>query len=377
MRNLLEQLYKTKLQLLAVVSTVVGIALLLLARWTETVAGGSWLTSLPLTDLGSALFTTGLLAVAFEYLDRKDGDERANQRLRQVLREEAPAIRDAVVDGFALNADALQNVASPELLDRIVSNALALRLGDPALAHDAYTDLRDQVIRAPERWRDVKASVALSPWTDGPATGVGSMFVATIRWEYRVRPATPTVRFACVADRDEYRELLRDPTTVSVWYFGHPTGIDAASRDAFELVQCAVNGTDRPIRRTQRKGSQLYTATIPETTDDEEITISCTYRVLVQRHGHLLYLDIPRPTKGLQVQLWYGDCGIRRVNTLDFIASAQEPRILRSPASVPTPSVEVGFDGWIFPKSGVAFVWVLESELPPAPTKRVRCNMAT
>jgi len=51
------------------------------------------------------------------------------------------------------------------------------------------------------------------------------------------------VRFACVADRDEYRELLRDPTTVSVWYFGHPTGIDAASRDAFELVQCAVNGT--------------------------------------------------------------------------------------------------------------------------------------
>ncbi len=85
--------------------------------------------------------------------------------------------------------------------------------------------------------------------------------------------------------------------------------------------------------------------------------------VLVQRHGHLLYLDIPRPTKGLQVQLWYGDCGIRRVNTLDFIASAQQPRILRSPASVPTPSVEIGFDGWIFPKSGVAFVWVLEEEL--------------
>ena len=32
-------------------------------------------------------------------------------------------------------------------------------------------------------------------------------------------------------------------------------------------MQCAVNSTDRPIRRTQRKGSQLYTATIPETTD--------------------------------------------------------------------------------------------------------------
>lgn len=213
----------------------------------------------------------------------------------------------------------------------------------------------------------------LTPWTDGPKTGPGSMFVATIRWEYRIRPATPTVRFACVADMNEYRDLLRDPTIVSAWYFGWPTDMDAASRDAFERVQCAVNGLDRPIRRSQRKGSQLYTATIPEIAEGDEVTVSCNYRIL-QRHGHLLYLDIPRPTKGLQVQLWYGDCGIRRVNTLDFIASAQEPRILRSPASVPAPSVEIGFDGWIFPKSGVAFVWVLESEMQVATsslTKRI------
>jgi hypothetical protein len=29
----------------------------------------------------------------------------------------------------------------------------------------------------------------------------------------------------------------------------------------------------------------------------------------------------------------------------------------------PTPSVEVGFDGWMFPKAGVAFVWVLDEEV--------------
>jgi hypothetical protein len=195
------------------------------------------------------------------------------------------------------------------------------------------------------------------------------MFVATIRWEYRARPATPTVRFACVADLDEHRELLHDPTIVAAWYFGRPKGIDASSPDAFALVQCAVNGIDRPIRRTQRKGSQLYTATLPTTTTGQEVTISCIYQALVQRHGHLLYLDIPRPIKGLQVQFSYGDCGIRRINTLDFIASAQQPRILRSPASVPTPSIEISFDGWIFPKSGVAFVWVLEGEMATDKTK--------
>jgi hypothetical protein len=363
MRDLLDRLHKTKLQLLALVSTVTGITLLFLAHWMETITTAAWLTNLPLTDIGSALFTTGLLAVAYEYVNRKDGDERANERLRHVLREEAPTMRKAVIDGFTFSADTLKDVAAPELLDRLITNALALRLDDHTLATDTYTGLRDQLIQAPERWHDVKASVTLSPWDRGPATGDGSMFIATIRWEYRARPATPTLRFACVADLDEHRELLRDPTIVAAWYFGRPTGIDASCPDAFALVQCAVNGIDRPIRRTQRKGSQLYTATLPPTTTGQEVTISCIYQALVQRHGHLLYLDIPRPIKALQVQFWYGNCGIRRINTLDFIASTQQPRILRSPSSVPTPSIEISFDGWIFPKSGVAFVWVLEGEM--------------
>lgn len=53
----------------------------------------------------------------------------------------------------------------------------------------------------------------------------------------------------------------------------------------------------------------------------------------------------------------------RYVNVLDYIAGARQPRIAQLPASDPTPSVEIGYDGWVFPKGGVAFVWMLESEL--------------
>ena len=84
---------------------------------------------------------------------------------------------------------------------------------------------------------------------------------------------------------------------------------------------------------------------------------------LVQQNGHLLHLDISHPTKGLHVQFSYGDCGIRYINVLDYIAGARRPQIAQLPASDPTPSVEVNFDGWVFPKGGVAFVWVLKSEI--------------
>lgn len=370
MHNLIDQLYKTKLQLIAVLAVVGGIACLMLAHWSTTAGAPGWLAALPISEIGSTLFGTGLLAVFFEYVDRKHGDERTDQRVREAVRKEAPAIRDAVLDSFAFDPSSLTDIASPETLDHIAANALGLRLGDQALAADVYADVRNQVIRAPERWYDMNITVDLTPWTVGPATGRGSMFVATLRWEYRVTPANPTMRFACVSDPAEYRDLLRDQATTSAWYVDRSTPVDAASRDAFELVQLLVNGKARALGRTERQGAQLYTASLgPEAASGKPITVVYTYRVLVQRHGHVLYLDLPRPTKGLKVQFSYGDAGIRRVNTLDFIASAQSARVEDTPSSVPTRSVDIGFDGWIFPRSGVAFVWVLEDELDaPMPT---------
>lgn len=365
MPGLSDQLYKTKLQLVAVLAVVGGIACLMLAHWaTTTAAAPGWLAVVPIGQIGSTLFGTGLLAVFFEYVDRKHGDERTNQRVREAVRKEAPAIRDAVFDSLAFNADALKGIASPETLDRIAANALSLRLGDQALATDTYTDVRNQVIRAPERWHDLNASIDLTPWSTGPDTGRGSMFVATIRWEYRVTPATTALRFACVSDPTEYRDLLRDQATTSAWYFDRSAPVDAASREAFELVQLSVNGKARPVRRTERKGSQLYTASLgPAAMNHQPVTVAYTYRILVQRHGHVLYLDLSRPTKGLKIQLNYGNAGIRRVTTLDFIASAESARVENTPDSVPARTVDIGFDGWIFPRSGVAFVWVLDDEM--------------
>jgi hypothetical protein len=267
-----------------------------------------------------------------------------------VIQQEAPAIRDVVLDSLAFNADTLKDVASPERLDQIATNAIGLRLEDQALARDVYTDLRDQVIHAPERWHDVDVSVTLSPREKGPATGRGAMFVATIRWEYRVMPATSTMRFACVSDLAEYREMLRDQTITSAWHFDHSGSIDPGSKDVFELLQLTVDGKPKKIRRTARAGAQVYAVSLGSAVIGSEVTVAYTYRVLAQRHGHVLYLDLPRPTRGLHVQLNYDNAGIRRVNTLDYFASAEQARVEQAPASAPANTVDIAFDGWIFPR---------------------------
>ncbi|MFD9431471.1 hypothetical protein [Streptomyces sp. NPDC060002] len=343
---------------------MVGIALMVLAHWADGHAAGTWLNNLPVMDVGSALFTTGLIAILFAYIDQADAETRANERLRKVLVEEAPAIRDAVVDGFAFAPESLTNVASDNTLDRIIENTLGIRLGDKELAADAYQDLKEQVIGAKRRQVDARVSVALTPWKNGPASGEGSMFVATISWESRVTPPTPVLRFSCVSDLDTYRELSVDPTSTISWYFPRFNGLDAASPEVFELVQVAVNGKNQTVRRSTRKGGQVFTCTLDNDASlKDEATISYTYRVLVQRHGHVLHLDLAQPTKDFRAELWYGDCGIRRMNVIDYLSGPRQPRHRHLDASDPSPSVEVAYEGWTFPKGGVAFVWVLEDEM--------------
>jgi hypothetical protein len=366
MKSPLQRLYKTKLALLATSATAIGIALLVLGHWVALQLGWDWAKNLPVTDIGSALFTSGLIVIFFEYIDQEDAEARADERLRRVLTDAAPAIRDSVVAGFAAAPDSLAEVASPATLDRIIENCLTLRLDDRELAVDAYVDLREQASRSKAHWSDAYISVVLSPWTKGPASGLGAMFVATIKWEYHVALDNTIMRFSCVSDLDDYRNLLQDPTSVAAWYFQPIAGLNGASPEAFQLIQFTIDGELVTPRRTTRTRDQTFTVAIPpeRVTGQRQVALSYTQRVLVQQNGHLLHLDLSHPVKGLNVEFRYGDCGIRYVNVLDYVAGASQPHVTQLPASDLTPSVAVSYDGWVFPKGGVAFVWVLDSELP-------------
>lgn len=359
MHDPLQRLYTARLTLLAVMLTMVGLSLIILVRWAGSYPHWAWVNRFPVLDLGSALFTTGLVAVLFTYLDGRDNEERAEQRLKRVIAAEAPAIRDAVIDGFAFKREDLARVATPERLDQIIVNSLGLRLGDNAFAEDIYTDIREQAVRATERWYDARISVRLSRALDtGTTAGRSELFVATVTWEYTTVPTTQLRRFTCVDDRAEYRELTADPTT-SVWYLNPRHGIAPGAMKSFQLVQYAVDGQELSIRRSTRTAGQAYSVNLGKDviTNGRPVTIAYTYRTVVPVRGHLLHLDLEQPTKGIDIELDYSDCGIEYVNVVDFIASSQKTRVSLSPGSVPGQRVSIGFDGWVMPGAGVALVW--------------------
>lgn len=93
--SLAYRLRRLKAALLAVSLTLTGILLIMLNGWLTGLNLGewAWLHALPLGELGGTLFGAGLLGTLFEYSFRRDQEESVKRQFRQIIHDEAPAMR--------------------------------------------------------------------------------------------------------------------------------------------------------------------------------------------------------------------------------------------------------------------------------------------
>lgn len=362
-----ERIHKLKVTIVALVAVGLGVGFLSLARALSGNHDWAWLTFWPLGELGGILFGAGILGVAWDYFDGKDKEDRDTERLRRVLVEAAPNLRDAVVQGFALQPEDLKRVATPELLDAVAGNALALRLGDQSFARGVYADLRDNAIRAPERWHDVDVRIRISS-IDERSTGVPRVglpaFAVVVTWEYTVVPSHSLKKFACTSDREEFHDLVSDVPSTSTWFMTPRPGFVASDQNSFELLEFSVDGEPRRIRRSAKKTGQVYSVNIGDDVvrDGKPVRIRHVYRTITSKSGHVLAVAIVQPTKGLTLSLDYTDTDIATMRVSDLVSSARRPRVSRLPDVTPGKLVTINVDGWLLPQAEVSFVWSLASE---------------
>ena len=212
MQDLLNQLQRTKMALVSLVLVVVGILLIALQPDAETWNVSDWIRLFPFDEVGGILIGAGLLSIWIDHLFRREQQASDEIRLRRLLTEQAPIMRDAVLHAFAANTPDLKRVATPDTLDDLVANSLALRLRDEQFAHEIFADIRDQAINAVERWHELNIDVHLSEMPNNP-----DYFTALIRWEYTTIPRHAVRRFTATSDRDEYDQLASLGSDTTAW----------------------------------------------------------------------------------------------------------------------------------------------------------------
>lgn len=254
----LHRLRKAKAALLAVSLTFAGVLLMMLNGWMANLNLGawSWLHSLPLGELGGTLFGAGLLSTLFEYTFRRDQEEAVVARFRQTIHDEAPTLRDALIEAFRFDRDDLERIATPELLDDLARTSLGLRFGDPAFGREVYADIKHQAITAEERWYDARVDATLGiPRVRGYASN--PFFDLTVRWEYTVTPKHRFRKFAVVSDRRRYEELVAQRGETSVWFRRPTPGFDVSDPEVFTLEQFTIDGVDVAFERQADDVSQV------------------------------------------------------------------------------------------------------------------------
>ncbi|MEH3138782.1 MAG: hypothetical protein PGN37_01120 [Mycobacterium kyogaense] len=360
------RLRKTKAALLVVALTFSGILLIMANGWLSGLDLGDfgWLHALPLGELGGTLFGAGLLGTLFEYSFRKDQEEATVEQFREIIREQAPAMRDAVIEGFAIHPEDLKRVANAELLDEIAANVMSLRLGDEQFAREIYRDIRDQAIGAAERWYDVEVRVRLSDATTR-GSAVTPLFDVVVEWEYTTVPSGPVRRFACVSNRDEYNDLRADVPATSAWLMVPRLGMDASSRDFYELLELTIDGEPQAIRRTARKSGQTYSVHIgPEALSGNPVRVRQVFRTVTPTWGHRLFFETPQPSRDVSLSVDYTNTGIAHMRVSDTVGALVPPRVSQLPSSVPGRVIEIEAPGWLMSKAGFALTWTLNTELP-------------
>ena len=235
------RLRKIKAALLAVSFTLAGILLMMLNAWLSPLRLGDWqwLHALPLGELGGTLFGAGLLSAFFEYAFRRDQERAVTERFRQTIREEAPALRNAVIEAFRFDRQDVARIATPELLDDLARTSLGLRFGDPAFGREVYADIRHQAMAAEERWYDARVDAPLGI-PRGRSIAPTPFFDLRVRWEYTVTPRHRFRKFAVVSDRQRYDQLVAERGETSVWYRRPVPGLAVSDPEVFALEQFTV-----------------------------------------------------------------------------------------------------------------------------------------
>ena len=365
--SLYRRLLKTKAALLAVSFTLIGILLIMLNAWLATLSLGnwSWLHHLPLDEVGGPLLGAGLVSTILDYSYRRDQEDVAIQRTQQAILDLSPAkLWSVLCEGLARHPSELARFTTPERLDDAAAAIMAQRLGDEQFAREIYRDIRDQAIRAAERWYDVEARVRLSTAVERSTAGT-PLFDVTVEWEYTTVPSGSERRFACVSDRAAYNALRGDIPATSTWFMAPRPGMDARSQESYELLELTVDGRPQPIRRTVQATGQTYRVQLDAAAQSgKPVRIRQIFRTSTPAWGHRLFFELPQPARNMSLAVDYTNTSIADIRVSDTVATFQPSQLVHTPEAAVGKVVSLNARGWLLPKTGFAVTWTLEAELP-------------
>lgn len=179
------------------------------------------------------------------------------------------------------------------------------------------------------------------------------------------------LKFVCVRDIEEMNMAMHDTNLFSRYMLPIRKDIVDNISQIYKTNFVEINGHRlKEINDIQLKQSEYYYS---QSFDCSELScligkkVSIRYRIttVINKFGHFYTMVTEYPIKNLSMVFDIGDTNISQVCPIDCFSSGNVPKYTYTPAkdNIKKIEVTVGKDEWVYPRSGVTFVWRLANEI--------------
>jgi hypothetical protein len=273
--------------------------------------------------------------------------------VKETLEEALPE----VLGGFLSSAYSAELLAgfNEDVLWRYAEEAVAQVSQNDELAQDVLSDLKNRLSDPEEVWRDLHVNVALLP---NPATT--EVFEVHFTASYRTTLRRTQMAFVLGTDVESYDRNIASPEVDVTW--GCPSLSDHVDLEQLFRVE-VVRIEGHQMNLTRNGQITIATSEILSELVGTDVEISYNFVAPAKRRGHILHLEVPRICKNAEYAIALNNCGVTRVRVVDYFSSRNRATIRCQPSWDAPTSVTATLQGWITPRSGMAFVWTLEDEV--------------
>ena len=181
----------------------------------------------------------------------------------------------------------------------------------------------------------------------------------TTHIEYRKELKHHEFMIGCAFDNEQLANLFQDPRCEYRWVMNR--GDNPVMERDFRVSRVSIDDEDVPIIRTNTtdRGYEVWCGSAGlKNKINSQVKVTIEIFTKKAKSNNIFSVYLVYPTRGLDISFNYEKARLRNVREISFFAGKHPyPEVRRDRGK--SIQLKVGDDSWIFPNSGVTFIWDL------------------
>lgn len=249
-------------------------------------------------------------------------------------------------------------------IDNIIRHCLQTRARDEELGNAIYYEMFETLFGKEDRRLELRSGfrydirIAKSPRKQSTVSLKESLRVST-HIEYKKTLRDNIFMIGCASNNAQLAALFEDPRCEYRWLLSDGRNL-SVERD-FTLERVRIDNEDVPVieAKSTKRGYEVWCGSEKlKQKINKEVKLEIEISTKKAKENKIFPVYLVYPVRGLEINFNYEKAGIKNVREESFF-SGRHPRPTVSIKKGKSIGIKISDQDWIFPTSGVIFIWDL------------------